>query len=234
MTIADMRAEPAAVRFAGVIFDLDGVVADTEHLWHASWSGYAMAAGREWTHADSVSLQGLSVQEWSAALARHAGDDSPGAAVSAATFCVDYIIDAIDDGRGELMDGARELVDYASAHGPIALATSSARSIIDHLLSRHGLTRAFSATVSSAEVPRGKPSPDVYLEAARRSGLDAGPAIGIEDSSNGIRSAHAAGLYVIAIPNRQFPPAADALALADHVASDHAAALAQLKVLLPE
>ncbi|MET3806253.1 HAD superfamily hydrolase (TIGR01509 family) [Nakamurella sp. UYEF19] len=228
------EADAGPVRFGGVIFDLDGVVADTEHLWDASWAACSVAAGQPWGHADSETLLGLSVPEWSAELARRNGDHSPEGAIRAAKFCIDYILSAIDDGRGELMDGGRELVEYAAARGPIALATSSARPIIDHLLTRNGLAGMFSATVSSAEVPRGKPSPDVYQEAARRSGLDTGPAIGIEDSSNGIRSAHAAGLYVIAIPNRQFPPAADVLALADHVAPDHAAALAQLKVLLPD
>jgi len=224
---------PASTVFGGVIFDFDGVVADTEHLWEASWIAYSAGCGRPWTYADSVALQGLSVPEWSAELARHNGGSGPDAAHEAAQFCIDFIIAAIADGQGELMSGARELVAFAGGRGPIALATSSARPIIDHLLRRHGLDEAFSATVSSAEVARGKPSPDVYLEAARRVGLDRGPAIGIEDSSNGIRSAHAAGLYVIAIPNRQFPPAADALALADFVADDHAVALAHLKTLLP-
>lgn len=218
--------------FRGVIFDLDGVVADTEHLWDASWVAYSGARGHQWTHQDSVALQGLSVPEWSSRLAEHNRATAAGDAARAATFCIDYIIDAIDRGEGALIPGARELVEYAAARGPIALATSSARPIIDHLLGKHGLGTAFSATVSSAEVARGKPSPDVYLEAARRVGLETGPAIGIEDSSNGIRAAHAAGLYVIAIPNRQFPPAADALALADFVADDHRLALHELKRLL--
>ncbi len=219
--------------FEGVIFDLDGVVADTEHLWDAAWVEYSALRGNNWTHTDSVALQGLSVPEWSAELAGRNGLTNRADAAAAAQFCIEFIIAAIDDGRGELMAGARELVEYAASHGPIALATSSARPIIDHLLLRHGLDTTFSATVSSAEVARGKPSPDVYLEAARRIGLNGRPAIGIEDSSNGIRSAHASGLYVIAIPNRQFPPATDALALAHFVARNHGDALERLKELLP-
>jgi HAD superfamily hydrolase (TIGR01509 family) len=226
---------PAADRvvFGGVIFDLDGVVADTEHLWEASWLEYSGVMGNSWTHSDSLRLQGLSVPEWSVKLAEHNGAIDDGAAAAAAAFCIGFIMDAIDAGQGDLMVGARELVDWARAYGPIALATSSARPIIDHLLAKHGLTQAFSATVSSAEVPKGKPGPDVYLEAARRVGLQGRPAIGIEDSSNGIRAAHAAGLYVIAIPNRQFPPVEDALSLADFVAVDHFAALTHLQMLLP-
>ena len=218
--------------FEGVIFDLDGIVADTEHFWDASWGTYSRDRGVPWTHADSLRLQGLSVAEWSALLAEHAGgsaDDAP----AAAAFCVDYILAALDRGEGALMDGARELIELASARGPVGLATSSARPLIDHLLRTNGLDSLFSATVSSAEVPRGKPSPDVYLEAARRLGLTGRPAIGIEDSGNGIRAAHAAGLFVLAIPNRQFPPAPEALALADVVAVDHAAALHHLHELLP-
>jgi HAD superfamily hydrolase (TIGR01509 family) len=222
---------PAA--FEGVIFDLDGVVADTEHFWDAGWGTYARNHGAQWTHADSLALQGLSVPEWSTKLAEHAGG-GPEDAEGAAAFCIDFILRALDRGEGALMDGARELVELAHRHGPIGLATSSARPLIDHLLRTNGLDRLFSATVSSAEVPRGKPSPDVYLEAARRLGLTGRPAIGIEDSGNGIRAAHAAGLFVLAIPNRQFPPAPDALALADVVAVDHAAALRHLQELLPQ
>lgn len=224
-------ADPAGPAFEGVIFDLDGVVADTEHFWDASWGTYSRDRGAEWTHADSLALQGLSVPEWSARLAEHAGG-GPGDAERAAEFCIDYILAALDRGEGALMDGARELIECAYRHGPVGLATSSARPLIDHLLRTNDLDAMFSATVSSAEVPRGKPSPDVYLEAARRLGLTGRPAIGIEDSGNGIRAAHAAGLFVLAIPNRQFPPAPDALGLADVVAADHAAALEHLQDLL--
>jgi HAD superfamily hydrolase (TIGR01509 family) len=221
----------ARAAFAGVIFDLDGVVADTEHFWDASWGQYSRDHGAPWTHDDSLGLQGLSVPEWSARLAEHIGG---GTAAQAATFCIDYILAALDRGEGKLMDGAREMIEYAFRHGPVGLATSSARPLIDHLLHSNDVDWMFSATVSSEEVPRGKPSPDVYLEAARRLGLADRPAIGIEDSGNGIRAAHAAGLFVLAIPNRQFPPAPDALDLADVVAADHAAALRHLKELLPQ
>ena len=100
---------------------------------------------------------------------------------------------------------------------PLAIASSANRELIDLVLELAGLAERFAATVSSEEVARGKPAPDVYLEAAARLGVDAGRCAAVEDSANGLRSAHAAGMAVVAVPNRAFPPAADALALADAV-----------------
>ena len=130
------RAEPGAlmgvgtafegVLFEGVIFDLDGVVADTEHFWDASWGTYSRDHGVAWTQADSLGLQGLSVPEWSARLVEHVGGN-PDEAQDAARYCIDYILAALDRGEGALMDGAREMVELAYDYGPVGLATSSAR-----------------------------------------------------------------------------------------------------------
>jgi HAD superfamily hydrolase (TIGR01509 family) len=109
------------------------------------------------------------------------------------------------------VDAVREL---ASAGYRLAVASSSNRELIDTVLRRLELTALFEVTVSSEEVSRGKPAPDVYLEAARRLGVDPARCVAVEDSASGIRSAHAAGMYVVAYPNRHYPPAADALALA--------------------
>jgi HAD superfamily hydrolase (TIGR01509 family) len=129
--------------------------------------------------------------------------------------------------RLPLLPGAVEAVRSLARHWPLALATSSNRNVIDLVLDQADIADAFAATVSSEEVARGKPAPDVYLDAARRLEVDSGACVAIEDSSNGIRSAHAAGMAVIAIPNRDFPPEPDALALA-------AVVLDSLEQLTPE
>jgi HAD superfamily hydrolase (TIGR01509 family) len=116
-----------------------------------------------------------------------------------------------------LLDGAVEAVEALAGRWPLGLASSSNRELIDLVLRVSSLERWFAATVSSEEVPRGKPAPDVYLEAARRLGVAAERCAAVEDSENGIRSAKAAGMRVIAIPNAQYPPAEDALAAADRV-----------------
>ncbi len=226
----DERVSPAGhpLQVQAVVFDLDGVIADTEHLWDEGWTACAAAAGRPWTTTDSVRLQGMSSPEWSAALAAELG--RPGDSAQVRAFVVGHILAALDD--SELMPGARELLAHAVSRVPIALATSSSRPLIDKILEVHHLRHYFAATVSSEEVPRGKPSPDVYLEAVARLGVT-GPVLGIEDSGAGMRAVHAAGLQLLAIPNHRYPPGQDALALADAVASDHAEALAQLRRLLP-
>ncbi len=116
-----------------------------------------------------------------------------------------------------LIDGAIEAPGRLAKVFRLALASSSNRPLIDVVLASAGLDALFEATVSSEEVERGKPAPDVFLEAARRLGLEPSRCAAIEDSANGIRSAHAAEMRVLAIPNRHYPPSADALALADVV-----------------
>jgi HAD superfamily hydrolase (TIGR01509 family) len=116
-----------------------------------------------------------------------------------------------------LIDGAVEAVERLAARWPLGLASSSNRELIERALEVSGLAGCFRATVSSEEVARGKPAPDVYLEAARRLGVEPTRCAAIEDSANGIRSAHAAEMRVVVIPNPEFPPPDDALALADVV-----------------
>src|SRR6266581_6216388 len=127
----------------------------------------------------------------------------------------------------QLIDGAVDAVKRLAAHWPLGVASSSNRELIDHVLELSGLAPCFKVTVSSEEVERGKPAPDVYLEVERRLGAEQSRTVAIEDSASGIRSAHAAGMHVVAIPNRAFPPPADVLALANVV-------LASIKELDPE
>ncbi len=228
MTTDSPPATPTAV--AAVVFDLDGVLIESEHLWEEMWTRYAARFGATWTGADTVALQGMSAPEWSARLAEHAGGGESAAECERAV--VDDMVTALDTGRMEPYPGAATMVREVAARVPTALATSAPRRLVDAVLDRHGLTASFGATVSSAEVDRGKPNPDVYLEAARRLRVDPRACVGVEDSSNGLRAAHAAGMTVIALPNPTYPPKPDALELASRVADGVPAAHREILSLL--
>ena len=215
----------------GVVFDMDGVIVDSEHLWDQSWAAFAARHERTWSAADSRALQGMSVPEWSAALA--ARIDRPELVEQAREHCVAFYVAALERGDGPPLAGARRMIEAVAGRCPIALASSAPRRGIDTVLHRDGIHRYFAATVSSEEVSRGKPSPDVYLEAARRIGLDPAAGAAVEDSGNGIRAAAAAGLTVVALPNPAFLPPREALALAANVAGDHDAVLDFLLPRLP-
>jgi HAD superfamily hydrolase (TIGR01509 family) len=113
-----------------------------------------------------------------------------------------------------LLPHAREAVARLAPNVSLGLASSSNRPVIEVVLDLAGLAGSFKTTVSSEEVPRGKPAPDVYLEAARRLGIEPASCAAVEDSTNGLRSAHAAGMHVIAVPRPDYPPSVEALALA--------------------
>ena len=204
---------------AAVVFDMDGVLVDSEHLWEENWTAYAARHDVEWTASDTATVQGMSAPEWAAYLARRSGTSESVEQVEQAV--VDGMIAAVESGHAPLLAGADAMVREVAARAPIALASSAARRVIDAILSTHELTAEFTATVSSAEVPRGKPSPDVYAEAASRLGHPGRDCLGVEDSSNGIRAAAAAGLTVIALPNPTYPPKPDAVELAAAVAESN-------------
>lgn len=216
----------------GVVFDLDGVIIDSEHLWEEAWRAFSESRGVAWSRSDTLAVQGMSAPEWAGYLADHVGARDDVDVVR--DHCVDDIIGRIGNGEAELLPGARELVTSVGDRVPIALASSSARKTIDAVLAYHDLAHLFTATVSSEEVPRGKPSPDVYLEAAARLDLAPGRGLAVEDSSNGIRAAHASGLRVIGIPNVTYPPKPAAAALAYYVAADHVDAREFILAHLPE
>jgi HAD superfamily hydrolase (TIGR01509 family) len=213
---------------AAVVFDLDGVILDSEHLWEENWTAVAARHGVTWTPGDTSHCQGMSAPEWSAHLADRI--DRAASPEECERAVVDGMVEALAAGRMEPFDGAVTMVAEVADRVPVALATSATRRLIDAVVERNGL--AFGATVSSAEVERGKPSPDVYLEAARRLGVDPATCIGVEDSSNGLRAAHAAGMTVVAIPNPTYPPKPDALELAARVADGVPAAHRDILALL--
>jgi HAD superfamily hydrolase (TIGR01509 family) len=194
-----------------VVLDLDGVVVDTEEVWDRERRAYVARHGGTWTDAATRAMQGMSSAEWSRYLVEELGADGDPPEVSKAVALM-----VVAEVRRELplLPGAVRAVDALAAGFTLGLASSANREVIDAVLDGAGITDRFAATVSSEEVERGKPAPDVYLEAARRIGVDPTACAAVEDSSNGLRSAHAAGMIVIATPNHAFPPAADALALA--------------------
>jgi HAD superfamily hydrolase (TIGR01509 family) len=195
-----------------VVFDLDGVLVDSEPVWEQIRRGYVAESGGRWQPDSQQRLMGMSTQEWARYLSEELGVGRDPDRVAADV--VDRMALRYDD-ELPLLPGAVEAVRRAAARWPLGLASSSPRRLIDTVLAVAGLTGLFAATVSTEEVPRGKPAPDVYLAVAAKLGVLAGACAAIEDSSNGLRSAHAAGMRVVAAPRPEYPPAPDALALAD-------------------
>lgn len=197
-----------------VVFDLDGVLLDSEQLWDVVRRGVAAEAGRPWPAEATRAMQGMSTVEWSAYLTDVVG--VPGDPESVAATVIDRLA-AQYDTRLPLLPGAVEVVERLGHRWPLGLASSSPRRLIDTVLASAGITQRFQVSVSTEEVAAGKPSPAVYQTVLQCLGVDPAQAIAIEDSSNGLRSAAAAGLAVLAIPNVAFPPSEDALTLADVV-----------------
>jgi len=198
-----------------VIFDMDGVLLDSEAAWDAAREAYTRESGGTWSDSAQKDMMGMSSTEWSRYMHEELGVPPDPEQIS--SDVVEKMIAQYHE-QLPLIDGAVEAVErMAQRYETLGLASSANRPLIDLALSESGLERYFGATVSSEEVERGKPAPDVYLEAARRLGVGPAQAAAVEDSHNGILSAHNAGMHVIAIPNRAFPPGDEALALADRV-----------------
>ena len=212
-----------------VVFDLDGIIIDSEHVWDDARQALAGERGGRWHDQASRDMMGMSSVEWSRYMHDVIGLEETPEEINAEVV---RRLEAIYREQVPLIPGAVEAVEALAARWPLGLASSSNRELIDFVLEVSGLDRLFRATVSSEEVPRGKPAPDVYLEAARRLRASSERCVGIEDSENGILSARAAGMRVIAIPNPQYPPAEHALAEAD-VVLDSIAALTP-EVVEPE
>ena len=195
-----------------VVFDLDGVLLDSEQMWDEVREQLVKERGGHWHERAQTEMMGMSSVEWSRYMHDELGVPDPPNEISAEVV---RRLEEVYDKRLPLIDGAREGVERLAARWPLGLASSLNRELIDLVLDLSGLGRFFRVTVSSEEVPHGKPAPDVYLEAARGLGVAPEHCAAVEDSRNGIRSAKAAGMRVIAIPNPHFPPGEDSLALAD-------------------
>jgi HAD superfamily hydrolase (TIGR01509 family) len=207
-----------------VIFDLDGVVIQTEEIWDEVREAYATEQGARYDAEAQRAMMGMSSLEWSAYMNEELGMPVEPVEISAEVV---RRMEARYRERLPLIEGAVEAVERLAARWPLGLASSSNRPLIDAVLELSGLAACFAATVSSEEVERGKPAPDVYLECARRLGVAPTGCAAIEDSHAGIRSAKSAGMRVVAIPNQTYPPDPDAVAQADVV-------LPSLDGLVPE
>jgi HAD superfamily hydrolase (TIGR01509 family) len=197
-----------------VVFDLDGVLIDSEPVWEQVRRDYVAETGGEWQPDSQRRLMGMSTSEWACYLSEELGVGREPDRVAA---------DVIErmarryDQELPLLPGAVEAVGRAAARWPLGLASSSPRRLIDLVLDKAGLAGRFAVTRSTEEVPHGKPAPDVYLAVVAELHVRPAACVAVEDSSNGLRSAHAAGMRVIAVPRPDYPPAADALALAEQV-----------------
>ena len=194
-----------------VVFDMDGVLIDSEPVWERVRRKFVADRGGQWPEDAQDRMMGMSTAEWSTYLSEDFG------LKLAPREVADQVVAAMEEEYRThlpLLPGAVDAVRALSARWPLAVASSAPKSLIDAVLDAAALRPAFAAAVSSEEVDRGKPAPDVYLEAAARLGVAPALCVGVEDSSNGLRSAAAAGLVVIAVPRPEYPPAAEALDLA--------------------
>jgi len=214
-----MRGGPAAV-----CFDLDGVLIDSEGAWDGARRAVVDEVGGDWKPGATEAMMGMSSREWAAYLR-----DELGVALEPERISKRVVERLLAQYERDLplLPGAIQTVRALAERWRLGLASSANRPVLDAFLALSGLGNSFAATVSGDEVARGKPAPDAYLRAAAKLAVDPLQTAAVEDSSNGLRAAAAAGMIVIAIPNREFPPASDALALA-------AVTLQSLTELTPE
>ncbi|SCG63794.1 HAD family hydrolase [Micromonospora coxensis] len=207
-----------------VIFDLDGVIVDSEPVWEEVRRAYVAAHGGTWQPDTQRRLMGMSTGEWAAYLSGELGVDRTAGQVAA------EVVEEMTRRyarRVPLIDGADAVVRRMAARWPLGLASSSPTRLIAAALAATDLAAAFRVTLSTEETARGKPAPDVWLAVAERLGVDPTRCVAIEDSSNGVRSAAAAGMRVVAVPHGSYPLDPDAAALA-------AVTLASVDALTPE
>ncbi|GAA5062060.1 HAD family hydrolase [Nocardia callitridis] len=196
-----------------VVFDMDGVLVDSEPVWERVRRAYVADRGGQWKDDTQRRLMGMSTKEWSEYLSGELGVDA-----SPETVAREVIeqMAAHYDRELPLLPGAVAAVRRISARWPLAVASSSPRALIDVVLRDADLVDSFTVTLSTEEVQHGKPSPEVYLAAAEALGHGPESCAAVEDSSNGIRAAHGAGLLVIGIPSSDYPLDSDAATMVTH------------------
>jgi HAD superfamily hydrolase (TIGR01509 family) len=199
-----VEARDAGETVDAVVFDLDGVIVDSEIWWDEARRDFAAARGKAWTEDDRLAVMGANSRQWSRTMRRRLGIEDDERAIERAI--VDAVVDRYHREGAPRIEGAAEAVRRIAARWPTAVASSAHREVIEAALEATGLAGVFRVVVSSDEVAHGKPEPDVYLEAARRLGVAPGRCLVIEDSYNGVRAARAAGMTVVLVPNETIPP----------------------------
>jgi HAD superfamily hydrolase (TIGR01509 family) len=206
---------------AAVIFDLDGVLLDSEVWWNDVRRDVVAAHGGRWTDDDQGAVMGANSRQWARTMVeRHGLGGDPERVMRAV---VDGVVQRYRREGAPMIAGVRETVERLGARYPLAVASSSHPAVIEAALSTSGLAPWFAVVVSSDEVSHGKPAPDVFARAARGLGAPAGRVVVVEDSLNGVRAAKAAGMAVALVPNRTVPPAPGTADLADLVVEPIAA-----------
>nr|WP_304412404.1 HAD-IA family hydrolase [Nocardia sp. 348MFTsu5.1] len=191
-----------------VVFDMDGVLIDSEPIWEQVRRDVVAEYGGRWLPEAQTALMGMSTPEWAAYLSADLGVGRPPAEV--AQIVIDHMVARYEE-HLPVLPGADEAVRTCADRWRLGLASSSPRRLIDAVLHSAGWTELFEVTVSTEDLDRGKPAPDVYLHAVAALGAEPTACAAIEDSSNGMRSATAAGLVLIAAPRPEYPPAPDAI-----------------------
>ena len=205
---------PHTCRFAAVVFDMDGILIDSEGIWDEVRRGLAAAEGLPWPDKATPAMMGMSTPEWAAYLSETVG--LAGTPEEIAERVIDGVAARYAEHLPAIAGGADAVRRMAEQH-VVGVASSSPRRLIDLVIHELGLDGVFTATVSTEEVAAGKPAPDGYLRACELLGVDPGDAVGIEDSTNGLKSLHAAGMAVVHVPPSFHAPTEEVRALADAI-----------------
>ena len=203
---------------SAVVFDMDGVLVDSEPLWMRARKDLVAVAGGRWRAEAETAMMGISSDRWSAYM-RDRLDMQSHTAEQIRAEVIGRMIDLYRE-HVPLLPGARAAVEAMASRWPLAVASGSDRVLLDTVLASTGLGQHFVATVAGDEVTEGKPEPMIYEEVCRRLDADPEHCVAIEDSGAGIVSALAAGTKVVAVPRPGFQPQPEILARATVVLPD--------------